>query len=202
MDWNYMNNLNYIFFDEFKKLDNVCKDIYGHSSEGNLGVTLYLEKMDEMSDEGALRIDGWSSDYARLKKLRHIRNELAHSENSFDYESCSQDDINFIVSFKERILTETDPISLLENRKNVKESGKEKKKTKPWQILVAIISFNFIIYLWIKKDIQSIYATTPKEDIAPIIITTVFVSLLKIIMIGGIVLLIRYIIDEIKSNKQ
>lgn len=201
MDWNYMNNLNYIFFDEFKKLDNVCKDIYGHSSEGKLGVTLYLEKMDEMSDEGALRIDGWSSDYQRLKKLRHIRNELAHSENSFDNESCSQDDINFIVSFKERILTETDPISLLENRKNVKERGKEKKKTKPWQILVAIISFNFITYLWIKKDIQSIYATAPQENVAPIIITTVFVSLLKITMIGGIVLLIRYIIDEIKSKK-
>ena len=197
-----MNNLNYIFFDEFKKLDNVCKDIYGHSSEGKLGVTLYLEKMDEMSDEGALRIDGWSSDYARLKKLRHIRNELAHSENSFDYESCSQDDIDFIISFKEKILTKADPVSLLDNRQNTEKShSKEKKKTEPWQIFAAIISFAFIILLWIKKDIQSIYATTPKEDIAPLILTTILVSIFKIVIISGIILFVKYIVDKIKINK-
>ena len=111
-----MNYLNYEFFDEFKALDNLCKDIYGKSMDNKLGVTLYLEDMEKNHYQGCRDIPSWSADYYRLKKARNLRNELAHSNNSFSYEMCSEEDILFIHSFHDRILNQTDPIALLKKQ--------------------------------------------------------------------------------------
>lgn len=111
-----MRHLNYEFFDEFKNLDILCRDIYGKSVDNKLGVTLYLEDMDSKHSQGSLKVMGWTADYNRLKSVRHIRNELAHSRNSFSYDICSQDDIDFVRSFRARIVNQTDPISQLKKQ--------------------------------------------------------------------------------------
>ena len=108
-----MNSLNYEFFDEFKALDNLCRDIYGESVDKKLGVTLYLEDMERKANRGAAQISGWSSDYQKLKNARNIRNELAHSRNSFSSSICNQEDIDFVHDFRMRILNQTDPIAQL-----------------------------------------------------------------------------------------
>lgn len=108
-----MGYLNYEFFDEFKALDNLCRDIYGESVEKKLGVTLYLEDMDQKAYQGAVIISGWTSDYNHLKSARNMRNELAHSRNSITIDICSQEDIDFVRSFRMRILDQTDPIAML-----------------------------------------------------------------------------------------
>ena len=108
-----MSYLNYEFFEEFKSLDNLCRDIYGESIDNKLGVTLYIEDMNKKAYQGALKVSGWTSDYNQLKNARNIRNELAHSRNSFSANICSQEDIDFIRSFRARILNQTDPIALL-----------------------------------------------------------------------------------------
>ena len=108
-----MGYLNYEFFDEFKALDNLCRDIYGESVDNKLGVTLYLEDMDSNAYQGAFKIYGWASDYNRLKSARNIRNELAHSRNSMTVDICSQEDIDFVRSFRAKILNQTDPLAML-----------------------------------------------------------------------------------------
>ena len=108
-----MSYFNYEFFDEFKALDNLCRDIYGESFDNKLGVTLYLEDMDRRASQGVFKVSGWTSDYNQLKSVRNIRNELAHSRNSFSVDICSQEDIEFIRSFKAKILNQTDPIAML-----------------------------------------------------------------------------------------
>lgn len=108
-----MRYLNYEFFDEFKSLDSLCRDIYGESIDNKLGVTLYLEDMDRKAYQGEFKVSGWASDYNKLKAARNIRNELAHSSNSFSDDICSQDDIDFIRSFRRRMLNQTDPIAIL-----------------------------------------------------------------------------------------
>lgn len=108
-----MRYLNYEFFDEFKALDNLCRDIYGESIDKKLGVTLYLEDMDRNSRQGASKISGWTSDYNHLKSARNMRNELAHSRNSMMVDICSQEDIDFVRAFKTKILNQTDPIAVL-----------------------------------------------------------------------------------------
>ena len=108
-----MGYLNYEFFDEFKALDNLCRDIYGESIDKKLGITLYLEDMERKANQGAFKVSGWASDYRKLKSARSIRNELAHSRNSFSADICSQEDVDFIRSFRSRILNQTDPIAML-----------------------------------------------------------------------------------------
>ena len=108
-----MGYLNYEFFDEFKALDNLCRDIYGESIDNKLGVTLYLEDMDRKAYQGAFKVSGWTSDYNYLKSVRNTRNELAHSRNSMTVDICSQEDIDFVRSFRTRILNQTDPIAML-----------------------------------------------------------------------------------------
>ena len=75
-----------------------------------------------------------------------------------------------------------------------------KKKIEPWRIIVFVIAVTFIIFMWVKKDIAEIYATMPSEQIAPLIVTTVAVSLLKVLAIAGAILLIKWIVGKIKNK--
>ncbi len=79
-------------------------------------------------------------------------------------------------------------------------SNDNKKKIEPWRIIVFIIAVVFIIFMWVKKDIAEIYATMPTEQIAPLIVTTIAVSLLKVAVIAGAILLIKWIIDKLKKK--
>lgn len=74
------------------------------------------------------------------------------------------------------------------------------KKKEPWRFVVGTIAVIWIIFMWIKKDIASVYASTPQEEVLPLIITTLAVSLIKVAVIAGGVLLIKWIIRKIRSN--
>ena len=76
----------------------------------------------------------------------------------------------------------------------------EKKKKEPWRIIVGIIAIAYIVYMWIEKDIMTIYTTMPKEQVAPLIATTIAVSLIKVAVITGGILLIKWIISKIKNK--
>ena len=108
-----MYNLNYDFFDEFKKLDKLCKEIYRDDSSNKLGVTLYIEDMEKHSYSGQQKVRSWRDDYYKLKHIRHIRNELAHSDISFSSGICTESDLQFTRDFYQRLLARTDPISNL-----------------------------------------------------------------------------------------
>lgn len=70
-----------------------------------------------------------------------------------------------------------------------------------WRIAVFIISVIFIVYMWTKKDIVAIYTTMPKEQILPMIVTTIAVALIKVGIIACAVLLIKRILKR-SQNKQ
>ena len=73
-------------------------------------------------------------------------------------------------------------------------STENKNRKATWRIVVGIISVLFIVYMWVKKDIVAIYTTMPKEQIAPMIATTIAVSLIKVGIIACAVLFIKRII--------
>mgnify|MGYP003305683709 CR=1 FL=1 len=79
-------------------------------------------------------------------------------------------------------------------------SNENKKQKEPWRIIVFIFSVLFIIFMWVKKDIVSIYSTMPSEAVLPLIATTVAVSLLKVAVIAGAILLIKWIVGKIKNK--
>ncbi len=59
------------------------------------------------------------------------------------------------------------------------EENKNHKK-EPWRIIVAVIAAVFIVVMWVKKDIASAIEAMPKDQLVPVILTTVAVSLLKV----------------------
>ena len=78
-------------------------------------------------------------------------------------------------------------------------SNDSRKKKEPWRITVFILAVAFIVFMWVKKDIAAIYATMPEEQIVPLIVTTIAVSLLKVAAFAGVMLLIKWIISKIKK---
>ena len=74
------------------------------------------------------------------------------------------------------------------------------RKKELLRIIVGGLAIAYIIYMWVAKDIFSIYRTMPKEQAMPLVITTVAVSLCKVAALTGVILLIRWIIGKIKTK--
>ena len=75
-----------------------------------------------------------------------------------------------------------------------------KKKKEPWRIVVFSIAVAFIVFMWVKKDIVDIYTTMPSEQIMPLIVTTLAVSLLKVVVIAGVILLLKWLFSKMKRR--
>ena len=71
------------------------------------------------------------------------------------------------------------------------------KKADLWQIIAAVISGLYIIYLWSSKDIE---AAAGSENMVPIIVTSILVSTAKLALIAGAVLLIKWLSRKFKKK--
>ena len=60
-----------------------------------------------------------------------------------------------------------------------------KKQKEPWRYIVSGIAFAYIVYMWIEKDVLSTLTTIPAEQTLPIIIISIFTTLLKVALYGG-----------------
>lgn len=99
--------------EEFKRLEKICRDIYGPSSEGKLPITLYIEDMKQNELVGSSTVPNWNEDYKKLIRIRTIRNKIIHGEASYKDDQFTKEDVEFISTFCQRILDGTDPISSL-----------------------------------------------------------------------------------------
>lgn len=117
-----MNNLNYVFFEEFKHLDKLCGELY----KVQYGITRYIDDMKVVSEKDYRYISNWKYDLEQLRRLRHIRNLLAHTEGAFNEEVCTQSDIDWLRNFHKRILNQTDSLALLyQNSKTKKQTSNQ-----------------------------------------------------------------------------
>ncbi len=62
------------FFEEYKRLDRLCGDMYACQN----GVSAYLAAMDDKALQGQSLVSCWRSDYRQLKHVRWVRNRIAH----------------------------------------------------------------------------------------------------------------------------
>ncbi len=79
-------------------------------------------------------------------------------------------------------------------------NNENKKKTEPWRVIVFILAALFIVFMWVKNDVVSIYTTMPREQVVPLITTTIAVSLIKVAAIAGGILLVKWMIGKIKIH--
>ncbi|MCM1221686.1 MAG: hypothetical protein NC548_45140 [Lachnospiraceae bacterium] len=116
-----MDNLNYIFFEEYKHLDKLCGELYA----SQYGITQYIDDMKSVSENQFRYIPNWTVDLKQLKRLRHIRNQLAHTEGAFLEEACTQSDIDWLKDFHGRILHQSDPLAVLHQSSKTKQHTAE-----------------------------------------------------------------------------
>ena len=77
--------------------------------------------------------------------------------------------------------------------------SKDPTKPEPGRIILAVISALYIVYMWTEKDIASIYATMPPEQVLPMILTTVAVSTLKLAALAAGIPLVKWLYGKIKK---
>lgn len=76
----------------------------------------------------------------------------------------------------------------------------KEKKREPWRIIVGVAAIAFIVYTWVEKDVAATYASLPQEQLLPMIMTTAAVTLLKIALMAGGILLIKWIVGRIRKK--
>ena len=115
-----MSVQNDIFFEEFKGLEKLCREM-GEQIGEQYGVTAYINEMKEASEYDYRNILGWNDDLKHLIHIRSIRNSLAHEQGTLNKEICTQEDIDWIKNFHERILKQSDSLAMLHQNKKKKE---------------------------------------------------------------------------------
>lgn len=123
-----MRDLNIDFLEEYKSVDNICKDIFGTRD----GITEYIRIMEITPWQDSKCISTWKFDYSELKHVRWIRNQITHKNGTMDSDICSQSDFSWIKDFRRRILNSEDPLALMriakeENAKKQMISQQESK---------------------------------------------------------------------------
>ena len=73
---------------------------------------------------GRARIANWEWDLLRLKEVRHKRNNLSHGEVSFSSPWAEQEDIGFVMEFRDRILNGSDPLAEYRRFSQPKQASK------------------------------------------------------------------------------
>ena len=105
-----MEELNYRFFDLFTKVDKLCIDIY----QNEHGLADYVEDMRSISTCTVEEIPDWGADLFQLITLRNIRNSLINTPGAFSEEVCTQEQVDWLERFYQRIMDRQDPLALLE----------------------------------------------------------------------------------------
>ena len=102
-----MTQLDNEFFEEYKHLERLCSDMYSCRD----GIRQYLEDMECQFSEGEKAIPLWAQDYRKLRELRRTRNTLAH--NVSEYQVCTEQDVENVIDFADRIMRQQDPLAML-----------------------------------------------------------------------------------------
>lgn len=119
-----MDNIEILFFEEYKKLDNLCKDLF----KSDRGVSQYIEEMECTPFTKSRLVESWQDDYKMLKYVRWIRNNIAHNN---DYSGCNKSDVKSVKDFYKKIINQKDPFSVIaQNSRELQRSNNKNYNTK------------------------------------------------------------------------
>ena len=108
-------------FEEYKQVDNICRDMLSSQS----GVKQYITEMEQNFSYGLSVIPSWKDDYYTLKRVKWLRNKIAHESGVTE---CNENDAAWLENFHRRLLTRQDPLALLNNanrERSIYPTGRE-----------------------------------------------------------------------------
>lgn len=113
----------------FSHLEKICNEMYNEKH----GVSCYIDEMVRKTSFKAKSIPGWDTDLERLKRLRHVRNGIAHDDATVDT-SYTYLDVKFLEDMYDRIIAGTDPLGQLRSQ----QKELKKVKIKPEQQVMEV----------------------------------------------------------------
>lgn len=119
-----MQGLDRELFDEFKRVDRICRDMFSSQR----GVSEYIEQMEQDFAYGRQRIPSWERDYRSLKRVRWLRNQIAHEMTATD---CAVDDVEYLQDFHDRLLCQQDPLAVLRRTRQAVRPATPRPQTIP-----------------------------------------------------------------------
>ena len=105
-----MDNMNYLFYQEFAKLDQSCQTIYQNED----GICNYIAEMAGVSVAYGATVPNWTEDLDQLYRYHMIYNALAQRDEAFQELLCCQADIDWIRQFHDRIMERQAPLAVLQ----------------------------------------------------------------------------------------
>ena len=75
-------------------------------------------------------------------------------------------------------------------------------KKEPWKIVVFSLSVVFIICLWVKNGLVSVYAGLSLSDAMPLLATGFAVTAVKVAILAGMILIIKWIMGKIGGGRK
>ena len=72
-------------------------------------------------------------------------------------------------------------------------------KKELWRYLVFGLSVAYIIYMWVSKSIGDTWASMPADQLLPMAVTSAAVTAVKVLLIAGGVLLLKWILSKLKK---
>lgn len=72
-------------------------------------------------------------------------------------------------------------------------------KKEPWRYAVSGLSVTCIIFLWVRKDVGSIWASMPAERLLPMAVISIAVTALKVALFAGGILLLKWLLRKLKK---
>lgn len=96
------------FLDLYIRTNKFCEDMFRSQN----GISTYLEEMERVSPSRSYLVDEWNADYRMLKRLRWLRNQIAHE----GFSECDEDDYMMLEQFQRRLYNRQDPLALLYQR--------------------------------------------------------------------------------------
>ena len=118
----FMHTQDNVFFEEYKRLDRLCGDMYRRQN----GVSAYIADMEENAAAGQFRILNWNDDYKMLKHVRWIRTKIAHEPDNNRFSEAA--DTAFLQDFHNRVLSQRDPLAALRKVKEEKRVSQQSQQ--------------------------------------------------------------------------
>ena len=67
------------------------------------------------------------------------------------------------------------------------------------RLLAGFAAIVFIAYMWVEKEVVSVYTSMPIEEAIPVIVTTIVVSMFKVVGLAAVIYILKWIIRKIRS---
>ena len=95
------------FIDSYKHLEKLWGEVLNDERK----LSAYIDEMIS-KPRGSYLVRGWDDDLKQLKHYRHIRNQIAHEPGCSEDNMCDLEDACWLDNFYNRIMNQTDPLTL------------------------------------------------------------------------------------------